>query len=93
VPAIVSGDYEWDDAKAAANLNKHGVSFDEAALALDMDANEVAFEDSERSRTRSLVMSPRARALLVITTESGPRTRTVSARKAEPYEQRIYAQK
>jgi uncharacterized DUF497 family protein len=23
--------FEWDDAKAAANLKKHGVAFDEAA--------------------------------------------------------------
>lgn len=28
---VLSGDFEWNDAKAAANLAKHGVSFDEAA--------------------------------------------------------------
>ncbi len=28
---VVEGDFEWDSAKAAANLVKHGVSFPEAA--------------------------------------------------------------
>jgi uncharacterized DUF497 family protein len=27
-------DYEWDDEKAESNLEKHGVSFDEAATVL-----------------------------------------------------------
>ncbi|MGA7121229.1 MAG: BrnT family toxin [Polyangiaceae bacterium] len=30
---VVYGDFEWDDAKAEANMRKHGVSFDEAATA------------------------------------------------------------
>lgn len=28
-------DFEWDDAKAARNLNGHGVSFEVARLAFD----------------------------------------------------------
>jgi uncharacterized DUF497 family protein len=28
---VVDGDFEWEDAKADANLAKHGVSFAEAA--------------------------------------------------------------
>ena len=28
---VVEGDFEWDSAKAARNLTKHGVSFPEAA--------------------------------------------------------------
>ena len=28
-------EYEWDHAKAAANLRKHGVAFADAALALE----------------------------------------------------------
>jgi uncharacterized DUF497 family protein len=31
VATIVDGDFEWDDAKAQANLVKHGVRFEEAA--------------------------------------------------------------
>lgn len=28
-------EYQWDQAKAAANLKKHGVAFSDAALALE----------------------------------------------------------
>jgi uncharacterized DUF497 family protein len=90
VPTVVSGDYEWAESKATTNLAKHGVSFDEAAAALDSDPDELAASDpQDPSRTHSLVMSLRARVLLVVTTE-GARTRIISARKAEPHEQRTY---
>jgi uncharacterized protein len=91
---VVSGDFEWDDARAFANEAKHGVSFDEAAFALATDPNEVAFEDpAEPAHVHSLVLSRTsrgARELLVITTERGVRTRIVPARKATPHEERIY---
>jgi hypothetical protein len=45
VATVIAGDFEWDDSKAAGNLEKHGVSFEEAALALATDPNELAFED------------------------------------------------
>jgi hypothetical protein len=33
-------DFEWDDAKAALNLRKHGVTFEDAAhVFLDRDAS------------------------------------------------------
>ena len=88
---VVSGDFEWDDAKALANLAKHAITFDEAAVALATDPNELAFQDpTEPLSVCSLAMSPRARVLLVVTTERGVRTRIVSARKATPHEHRIY---
>jgi uncharacterized protein len=31
MPMVVEGDFEWDSAKADANVRKHGVSFPEAA--------------------------------------------------------------
>jgi uncharacterized protein len=90
---VVSGDFEWDDGKAASNLDKHGVSFDEAALALATDPNELAFEDSMHpEHVISLVMSPVTRVLFVISIERANRIRIISARKANPHEQRTYAQ-
>ncbi len=90
---MTSGDFEWDESKAASNEIKHGVGFDEAAVALASDPDEVAFQDpAEPDRVHSLVMSPRVRVLLVVTTEMGARTRIISARKADPHEQRAYAQ-
>lgn len=89
---VVAGDFEWNAAKAESNLAKHGVSFPEAAIAL-ADPNEVPSEDpSDPDNVISLVMSPRARVLLVVTTERGDRTRIISARKAETHEKRRYAQ-
>ncbi len=85
------GSFEWDDAKAASNLAKHGVDFFEAALALETDANEVAVEDpAHPDRILSLVRSPRTRILVVVSTERRDRTRIISARKATPHEQRTY---
>jgi uncharacterized DUF497 family protein len=91
VATVVSGDFEWDNAKALRNEAKHGVTFDEAAVALASDPHEIALQDpAEPDHVHSLAMSPRARVLLVVTTERGQRTRIVSARKATPHEQRIY---
>jgi uncharacterized DUF497 family protein len=35
VPTVRFGDFEWDAAKAAANLRRHGVSFVEATEVFD----------------------------------------------------------
>ena len=40
--------WEWDDEKAAANLEKHGVSFEEAATVFD-DPLYVDFYDPDHS--------------------------------------------
>ena len=87
MPTVVSGDFEWDEAKETENVAKHGITFDEAAVALASDPHEIAFALSDR--VQSIVMSPQ-RLLFVVTTERGSRTRIISARKAEPDEQRHY---
>jgi uncharacterized DUF497 family protein len=93
VPTVLYGDFEWDESKAASNLDKHGVSFEEAAEALASDPYEVAVEDpTDPTRAISLVMSSRhPRVLFVILIELVERTRIISARKATPHEERIYA--
>jgi hypothetical protein len=35
VATVVHGEFEWDDGKAAANEQKHGVTFLEAATVFD----------------------------------------------------------
>jgi hypothetical protein len=44
VATIIFGDFEWDDRKAAINLKKHGVSFEEALTAL-ADPNAIEAPD------------------------------------------------
>lgn len=85
---------EWDQAKAAANLKKHGVSFQEAATAL-LDPMALAREDdptASEQRWILLGMSDRPRLLTVVYTLRGrDRIRLISARKATRKEAEAYA--
>jgi uncharacterized DUF497 family protein len=85
---------EWDAAKAAANLKKHGVSFEEAATAL-LDPRALAEEDDASTgepRWLLLGMSARARLLTVVyTLRAEERIRLISARKATRKEASNYA--
>jgi uncharacterized DUF497 family protein len=85
---------EWDAAKAASNLAKHGVSFEEAATAL-LDPNALAQEDrsaASESRWVLIGMSVRPRLLTVIyTVRPDDRLRLISARKSTRKEASYYA--
>jgi len=85
--------FEWDSAKAARNLRKHGVSFEEAvsvfydplaATGADPDHSE----DEERFVTFGI--SSAGRLLVVSHTERGAAIRIISARGATQSERRIY---
>jgi uncharacterized DUF497 family protein len=75
--------FEWEDQKATSNLQKHGVTFDEAvsvfaaALALTF-ADTDHLESEERSRTYGI--SNKGRLLLVVQTERRDNVRINSAR-------------
>ena len=84
-------DFEWDDEKAAANVNKHGVSFD-AARAVFNDPFAIEWDDdsaADETRYRIVGMSG-DRLLFVAYTYRSRRIRIISARGAEPYERRMY---
>jgi uncharacterized protein len=44
-------EFEWDDNKADRNLNKHGISFEEASTVFE-DPNGVTIADTEHSFSR-----------------------------------------
>lgn len=92
---IMTVKYEWDARKAALNLRKHGVSFDDAATALD-DPLSVTFIDRDHSvfeaRHITLGISRRGRALVVGHTDRGDAIRIISARLASRAEWRRYEQ-
>ena len=91
VATVVYGDFEWDDGKAASNVAKHGVTFEEAAHALAGDPNALDLSDPiDPSRVDTLAMSPLARILYVVSMEVGPHLRIISARRATSHERRIY---
>ena len=85
---------EWDFDKAATNLAKHGVSFEEASTAL-LDPMALAQEDrasEDEPRWVLLGMSSRARLLTVVyTLRRQDRIRLISARKATRKESALYA--
>jgi uncharacterized protein len=84
-------DVEWDPAKAAANLRKHGVRFAEAVLALE-DAHAVTVEDREHDERRFVTIGAdsKDRIVVVVWTERGGRLRVISARKATRVERQQY---
>ena len=84
---------EFDPTKAAKNLTKHGISFEEAASVL-LDPMALGFEDPDsqgESRWIVLGMSSQARLLTVVYTLRGERIRLISARKATRKEVKQYA--
>lgn len=83
--------FEWDPRKAAANLRKHGVSFDEAATAFD-DALGAYYPDRQHDERFVLIGFSRKRRLLyVVHAEVRLETiRIISARKATTHEKAHY---
>jgi len=59
--------FEWDDQKAASNLSKHGVSFDEAVSVFG-DGQALTFSDTDHSefedRSRTYGISNNSRLLV-----------------------------
>lgn len=87
--------FEWDDAKAALNLRKHGVAFEDAArVFLDPRRVEAVDDRADYGEERWLAMGWVAPAvLLVVHTLRGPDgqiIRIISARKANANERAHY---
>lgn len=88
-------EFEWDESKAAANLKKHGVSFEEAKTVFD-NALAVIFNDEAHSvnEQREIIIghSQRNRLLLVSFTERPNAIRIISVRLATLQEREDYEQ-
>lgn len=87
--------FAWDEVKAATNLAKHGVSFEEAATVFG-DPLAISFDDPDRAgaehRFLTFGMSEKSRILLVVNGGRGRTVRIISARKATKHERGIYEQ-
>lgn len=86
-------EFEWDPKKAARNLRKHGVSFEEAASVFD-DALATIYEDPDHSarerRYLTIGTSAQGRLLNVAYADRGKRIRIVNARKVTRRERDLY---
>jgi uncharacterized protein len=86
-------EFEWDKSKAAANLQKHGVSFEEAKTVF---ANSLAviFDDETHSinEQREIIIghSQQNLLLLICFTERSNTIRIISARLATRKEREDY---
>lgn len=85
--------FEWEEAKAVANLGKHKVSFEEASTVFE-NALSLTGRDPDHSigehRFVTFGMSSRSRVLVVSHTERGGKFRIISARRATSAERKIY---
>ena len=84
-------EFEWDEDKARRNVEKHGVTFEEAAEAFFdpfYQTGDASVNDELRDFILGYSLAPRL--LLVIYTERGERTRIISARPATRAERKLY---
>jgi uncharacterized DUF497 family protein len=86
-------EFEWEEGKAAANLAKHGVSFEEARTIFN-DPLYVDFYDpdhsSEEHRYIIIGESRQGRLLVVSYTERGDVNRLISVREVTRSEREAY---
>ncbi len=85
--------FEWNAAKAAKNLRKHRVSFEEASSVF-YDPLAVTGADPDHSEAEERLvtfgLSSEGQLLVVSHTERGEAIRIISARLATQNERRVY---
>ena len=88
-------DFEWNHDKAASNLRKHGVSFEEAARVF-LDPNRIETFDGrqaygeDRWKSVGLVESALIAVVYTVRGRGGDVIRMISARKADADERAQY---
>ena len=85
--------FECDPNKAAANVGKHGVTFDEAATVFGDSLSLTVYDpDHSYDEDRYITMGTSAdgRLLIVSHTDRDDRIRIISARKATRRERKVY---
>ena len=88
---ITRVEFVWDQRKAAANLKKHGVSFDEAATAFDDRLGAYLPVSLHEDRFILIGFSRMQRLLYVVHAEvKASVIRIISARKATRHEKARY---
>jgi len=82
---------EWDEEKCRANLEKHGLSFDDSWQVLAGDTITILDERYDYGEDRLITLGRLAgRVVVVVHVSRGENTRIISMRKANAREQEIY---
>ena len=85
--------FSWDPKKAASNLRKHGVSFEEASTVFRDTLSATALDPDhsiEEHRFITFGNSKKNRLLVIAHTEEDDKIRIISARLMTKQERRIY---
>lgn len=82
--------FTWDQRKAASNLAKHGVSFEEGSTVFGDPLAVIVVDALHHERAIAIGMSARSRVLYVVHVETGATIRVISARRATSHERRGY---
>ena len=89
----MNSEFEWDPIKAASNLQKHAVSFTEAATVF-FDPLSITVPDPMHSLSEDRFvitgLSYQQRHLVVVHSDRGDRIRIISARSATSSERKKY---
>ncbi len=85
-------EFEWDENKAAPNIQKHGVTFEEAAEIFFDPFYQTGDASADDKEERDFIIGYTffQRLLLVVYTERLTRTRIISARPATRAERKVY---
>ena len=88
-------DFAWDPGKAASNLEKHGLSFEEASTAFGDPLSRTIpdpLHSDDEDRFVLIGSTSAGRLAVVVHTDRGATVRLISARLAAPAERRGYEQ-
>ena len=83
--------FEWDERKRIANAAKHGIDFRDARAIFENDVIESPSPRHGEERFIAYGVLER-RILAVVFTRKDQTVRLISARRARPYERKIYRQ-
>ena len=85
-------EFEWDDDKANSNIQKHGVTFEEAAEVFFDPFYQTGDASIGHDEQRDFIIGYTfsQRLLLAVSTERDERTRIISARPATRVERKLY---
>ncbi|MCI0389150.1 MAG: BrnT family toxin [Acidobacteria bacterium] len=85
--------FDWDETKAALNIENHNVTFEEAQEVFDDNWAVVVPDDAHsfgEQRYRIIGASSQRLLLVVYVERAGDVIRIISAREPESYERRVY---
>lgn len=84
-------EFEWNEKKYAANLNKHGIRFETAAEVFFDPFRQTGDATVDGEERRYIIgYSFTDKLLLVVFVDKHTRTRIISARNVSPTERKLY---